>query len=498
MTSPRQDRSAVIDIGSNSVRMVAFDSGHRSLEPLYNEKAMSGLGRNLLQTGRLDPEGRQSALAVLARFRAIGEALGVSRVRAVATAAARQAEDGAAFIFEAEDALGADIEVISGEEEARLSALGVICGVNDADGVMGDLGGGSLEIADVAGGAVGATMSLPLGPLALGEIVGKQSEIAFIDKALAALPKGMANGRSLYVVGGAWRALAKHHVERARHPIRIVHEHVLSARQATELAKAVGAVKPADLGKLKGVSGRRRPNAPYSGRLLARLIRRIRPERIVFSAYGLREGVEYDRMPAEQRALDPLIDHCRRIGQATARMPFDGDRLAGWAVDAFLNPPASERLLRAASWLSDMSGYDHPDYRGHHAAARALHLASAGIDHRERVFLAATVYARYHGFGMESALGRAANLLSDEERRQATALGIAFRLAHAIEPGEATERADSLRARVWLKRKKGVLALEGPPEALDALGETAMRRFASLARALEVEAETTPVQSAAA
>lgn len=491
-------RSAVVDIGSNSVRMVIFEHGDRSLEPVFNEKAMSGLGRDLLATRRLDPEGRVSALRILTRFNRIASDLNVSQLSAVATAAVRAAEDGGDFVEAAEQALAWPIKVISGEEEARLSGLGVICGIPEADGVIGDLGGGSLEIAEVAQGAVSGQVSLPLGPLALGEIVGKRGEAKRVQAVLEGTPEGLAAGRTLYAVGGAWRGLAREYFNQARYPIRIIQQFALPADAALTFARKVGRVRQTDVARLKGVSGRRRSNAPFAARLLARLIERLQPERLVFSGYGLREGLVYDGMTDDLKASDPLIDHCRRVGRVGARIPFDGDRMAEWALAAFETPPAAIRLVRAAAWLSDLAGADHPDYRGHHAADRALHMPTAAIEHTERVFLAAATYARYHGFGMESALGKAATLIDEDARQKATALGMAFRLAHAIEPGDGAILVDSLRDRFRLEREGDTLLLQADGVDPEILGETARRRFTSLARALGVAGAVVARQSAAA
>ena len=496
MAKRTSGRSAVVDIGSNSVRMVMFDRDDRSLEPVFNEKSMCGLGRDILETGSLNSKGRVEALAILARFRRIAADLGAADVHAVATAAARVAVDGAAFIAEAETALGHDIKVISGEEEARLSALGVICGIPDADGLIGDLGGGSLELAEVKDSKVSGAMSLQAGPLALGELVGKRQEGRHLAEMLETVTAGAAAGRALYVVGGAWRALARYNFERVKHPIRIINGYELDVEAARRLCRKVGRISPDGVNDLKGISNRRRQTAPFSARLLSRLIDRLTPERVVFSGYGLREGLEYERMSAPARARDPLIDHCRRIGIEGARISFDGERIAAWALGAFDTPPASERLVRAAAWLSDMAGSDHPDYRGQHAAVRTLHLPAAGIDHEARVFLAAVVYARYHGFGMESALGPAADLLSEAGRRKAVALGMAFRLAHAIAPGDGANAG--LRQQFSLKREGATLLLQAEDVDPELLGETAARRFSSLARALDVEPAIVRLQSAAA
>jgi exopolyphosphatase/guanosine-5'-triphosphate,3'-diphosphate pyrophosphatase len=491
-------RSAVVDIGSNSVRMVAFDSDDRSLEPIFNERAMSGLGRDLLTTGKLHPGGCVSALAVLARFRLIASTMGIERVCAVATAAAREASDGGTFIEQARTVLGSRIDIIPGEEEARLSALGVICGIPSADGVIADLGGGSLEIAEVAEGIVRGPLSLPLGPLALGEMIGSKNERRHVNQCLAAIPKGAAEGRALYLVGGAWRSLAKNHVLRKLHPIRVIHQYALPAKAATNFARSIARTKQSELPKLRGISRRRRAFAPYSARLILRLIERLTPDEIVFSGYGLREGIEYDQMSAEVRAHDPLLEHCRQLGQNSARVPFDGDALAEWTLAAFQAPPADMRIIRAAAWLSDMSGSDHPDYRGQHAAMRAMHLASAGINHEERVFLAATLYARYHGYGMEGVLGNAVDLMDDLAIRRAVALGMTFRLAHAIEPGDQVGALPGLRSRFRFNRNGDSLELIGSGVGRMALGETAVKRLAALSEVLGVSYAITEAQSAAA
>lgn len=500
-------RAAVIDIGSNTVRMVAYDRDSRTLEPIFNEKAMSGLGRDIFSTGQLHSEGKASALRILRRFRAIADSMEIDAMRAVATAAVREAKDGPAFVKEAASALGLPIEVIPGEEEARLSALGVICGIPDADGVVADLGGGSLELADVRNGGVQGGISVPLGPLALGDILGSKKEASRVSALLDGMAVSAAEGRTLYLVGGAWRSLAKHDLLMKSYPINIIHQYELSTEAALKSAKAVSQLSGDGLAGLDGVSQRRRATLPYAARLLIALIGRLKPAEIVFSAYGLREGVQFDAMDQDVKARDPLVDYCRRLGRSAMRVPFDGDRLADWLGDAFEDgQPGSTRLIRAACWLSDISGHDHPDYRGHHAAARALHLPAGGLRHQDRVFLAAAVYARYHGFGMERALGAAAKMIDENVRSGAVALGLALRLAHAIEPGGGQVDADgvdvdasaSLRRRFRLARGSRVLRLLAEPGAEDALGETALKRFNALARALGLEAVVSVDQSVVA
>jgi exopolyphosphatase / guanosine-5'-triphosphate,3'-diphosphate pyrophosphatase len=160
----------VIDIGSNSVRLVVYEGISRSPTPIFNEKVLCGLGREVSTKGKLNPDAVESAIAALKRFRALCDVLEVGDLRVVATAAVREAKDGAAFIREAEKACRTSIEVLSGKREARLAALGVIASVYRPDGVAGDLGGGSLELVEVRGDEIGIGVTLPFGGLALADI----------------------------------------------------------------------------------------------------------------------------------------------------------------------------------------------------------------------------------------------------------------------------------------------------------------------------------------
>ena len=153
---PRKRASsvAVIDIGSNSVRLVVYETMARSLVTIFNEKALCGLGREVQSTGLLAEDAVTKALTALRRFRALCLIQQVGRVFAIATAACRDARNGPDFIAKAERICGADIEILSGPREAKLSALGVVSGIHNPNGVVGDLGGGSLELIDVHGSRV--------------------------------------------------------------------------------------------------------------------------------------------------------------------------------------------------------------------------------------------------------------------------------------------------------------------------------------------------------
>src|SRR5215470_7422565 len=206
---------AVIDIGSNSVRLVAYEGLTRSPTPIFNEKVLAGLGREVQTTGLLAPDAVEKALGALMRFRALCASMGVKRMWAIATAACRDAHNGHAFIAQAEKICGTRVDVLSGRREAELSALGVISGMYKPDGIVGDLGGGSLELIDVRGRRVGGGVSLPLGGLALQDLSHKSIKRAerIVKEHLADLATLKAGtGRTFYAVGGTWRALARLHI----------------------------------------------------------------------------------------------------------------------------------------------------------------------------------------------------------------------------------------------------------------------------------------------
>ena len=165
-------RVGVVDVGSNSVRMVVFDGAARSPAYFYNEKVMCGLGLGLAETGRLNPRGRERALAALRRFALLAEGMNMAPLTVVATAAVREAADGQEFSNEVLRETGLRLWVISGDEEARLSAQGVLLGWPDAKGIVCDIGGSSMELAQVGGGKVGARATSPLGPFRLQQVQG--------------------------------------------------------------------------------------------------------------------------------------------------------------------------------------------------------------------------------------------------------------------------------------------------------------------------------------
>lgn len=475
-------RIAVIDVGSNSMRLVVYDGLGRAPVPLFNEKIMCGLGRTVERTGQLNPEGVRLALDNLARFKSLIEAMGVERVDVLATAAVRDAEDGPAFSREIERLTGFRVRTICGEEEARLSALGVLSGTPGADGVMGDLGGGSLELVGLDRGAVGdRQVSMPLGPLRLAEVTGGKPQAAarIVDDHLDRLDWLVPyRGRNLHPVGGSWRALAKLHMEQVGHPLHIIHHYEVDAFAMRDFLSLIVKQSRSSLEKAK-VSRRRLETLPYAALVLERTIRAVAPDRVVFSAHGLREGLLFDWLSPQERREDPLLAACRDMADRLGRFGV-GDVLERWTSGLFAGePPALARLRAAACLLSDLGWSEHPDYRAEHTFLRAVRMPVSGIDHAERVHLATALYVRYAGDPPDSVGKDVRPLLSDAQAAQAVVLGLALRLAHTVTGG-----AMNLLLRTSLEVEADELRLTLPEDAACLVGEVVQRRLDALAKAM--------------
>src|SRR6476646_2887477 len=212
----------------------------RSLVTLFNEKALCGLGREVQSTGLLAPDAVAKALTSLRRFRALCKIQKVGRVYAIATAACRDASNGPDFIARAERICGTRIQILSGPREAKLSALGVVSSIHTPDGIVGDLGGGSLELIDVRGNRVRSGVTLPLGSLALQDLADKSLKRAerIVKSELTGVAQLRAGrGRTFYAVGGTWRALARIHSVQSGYPLRVMHGYSIPAADALDFAR---------------------------------------------------------------------------------------------------------------------------------------------------------------------------------------------------------------------------------------------------------------------
>lgn len=481
-------RVAVVDVGSNSVRLVVYDRIERTPLPLFNERLMCGLGRGLSESGRLDPEAMERALGALMRYAALIRAMRVERIDAVATAAVREAVDGAAFVQRIEEASGLRVRVLSGAEEARYSALGVLAAAPEASGLMADLGGGSLELVRLVGHEVGEAATLPLGPVRLNLPTGTAANRAAdtIAAALASVPwLDQAAGGDLYIVGGAWRAIGHMEVQRNNYPLHVLHGFTVDADRMRDVASAIAGMSRASLEQAQGISRERIAVLPLAAQILRQLIDAARPGRVIISAYGLREGLLYDYLPKETRRQDPLIAACGAVAATSGRFPEQSEPLMQWMEPLFPEESAAERRLRhAAVLLSDSGWRTHPDYRAEQAFLDVARGPIVGLDHNERARLALMVYARYSKQRPQGQTARILELMSAAEAERAFQVGLALRLALTISGGVAT-----LLQGVAVSREGNRLVLRAVPDAAHLLGHVVQRRLEALARSMSLNAE---------
>jgi exopolyphosphatase/guanosine-5'-triphosphate,3'-diphosphate pyrophosphatase len=477
---------AAIDIGSNSVRLVLYRLEGRAIWTVFNEKVLAGLGRDLASTGRLSPEGAEQALTALKRFAAVIDGVKPSRTFIAATAAVREAADGQAFCDKVAAETGLNIRVLSGEEEARYAALGVLAGIPDARGVAADLGGASLELNRIEGGDVARGVTLPLGPFALADKAGFDADRLRQTIAKRLKPAADFRADTLYAVGGAWRTLAQVHMSHNDYPLHIVHQYELRASEARQIAQVVARSSRASLEKWSGVSRKRAETLPYAALVLEGLIDRLGLERIVISAWGVREGLIYEALDAEALAADPLLAGCTALGARQGIFAALPGALFGWIrpiVDALPTTFGRERdlvLADAACRVADIGARLHPDHRVELSFDQVLRAPVPGQTHAERAFLATAVNARYGGGSATPEPETISRLLTEEQRNGARALGLAIRLACDIS-GRAPQLLVNARARV--KGDALVLtASEGYADVL--LGEQTRRRGKALAEAM--------------
>lgn len=476
-------RRAVIDIGSNSVRLVIYDGPARAPFVLFNEKVSAGLGADLSATGLIGAAAMERGLDALARFALLADEMEVRDTRCIATAAVREASNGHEFLKQARARTALEVEILSGEEEGRGAGYGVISSIPGANGVVADLGGGSLELAHVRQGAVHEVVSLPLGVLRLGAI-RTQGKGMLSKQLLQAYRQtewlSAVNGLPLYLVGGSWRALAHLDMELSRFPLPVIHEYRMAAERAAYLVRVTASLGRSQVKKVPAISSGRAVTLPDAAALLAGLVRQLGSSEMVVSAHGLREGLLYERLAPHERALDPLLVAAEAEGDAQGRFPGHGRMIEGWMSALFGNDPQHwTRIRRAACMLADVGWRANPDFRAERGMEIALHGNWVGIDGRGRAMLAQALYSNFGGGG--AMVPELAVLAGPEELMRAAQWGLAIRLAQRLSAGLAgpLERSSLGRDAEGI-----VLTLEASHAGL--AGETVNRRLRHLAQAMGV------------
>ncbi len=478
-------RVGVVDVGSNSVRLVVFDGAARSPAYFYNEKIMCGLGAGVSETGHLSPEGKERALSALKRFTLLAQNMGIEPLTAVATAALREASDGDAFRAEIEAETGLKVWIIDGMEEARLSAQGVLLGWPGAYGLVCDIGGSSMELAELRDGEVGKCVTSPLGPLRLKHVKGGKSGLRkHIKETIADLHEQIGPQRDrLFLVGGSWRAIARIDMERRGYPLAVLHEYRMPRKA---VRATIEYIREADLEDLRircGLGSERMALVPIAAEVLGALVAKIRPHDIAVSSYGIREGMLYEQMPPEIKERDPLIEACRFSESKDARLPGFGRRLYRFIEPLFKNASYErKRIIRAACLLHDVSWRAHPDYRHEVCFDNATRANLGGLTHSERVFMGVALLHRYKNSRADSPFEQLFGLLTEDQLKEAEIVGKAMRFGSML-----SVQSSELMGELKFYPKKKVLELRLTKGSEGLFGEVAQARFSSLASAMEAE-----------
>ena len=485
----RPTRWAVVDLGSNSVRLVVFEGAARNPVVIFNEKAVLRLGRGLQATGRIADETVAQTLTVMNRYHALARAMRVDALEVLATSAVRDATNGPDLVAELSRRMpGVPIRVLPGEQEAELSAEGVLCGNPTADGILADIGGGSLELVRLAAGRMEQEATLRLGVIRLAERAGNDvaRARALAEADLADIPwVSEAAGRDLYAVGGGFRALAHIHMAYTSYPLVMVHHYTIEREAARELTELIASASRRSLERIPGAPRRRLDDLPFAAVVLRRVLRLSGARRVVFSASGLREGWYMRRLPAETRAQEPMLAASAELARRLARQPDLPPALIDWTAPLFRGETEDQARLRAAAcWLSDIGSQDHPDYRAEQAFLRVLRQPGIALDHPARAFLATVLAVRYDADLLAPFLAPVRPLLNEADLHRAESLGVAFRLAYTLSGG-----TPELLAATGLRRDNGRVTLQLTEGAGVFSGEAVNRRLSRLAQVLGLSAE---------
>lgn len=483
---------AVIDIGSNAVRLVIYDGLNRAPFRVHNERAICNLGAGVALNGKLDPDGRARALKAIGRFANLLVAMNITDIRAVATAAIRDASDGADFIAEAKRAYGFNIDVIDGDEEARLSALGVLANGTSGDGVIGDYGGGSLELIFFEDYQLRHKCSLPIGSHRLLTQKGREARLAIVEEQLARVSfLNEGKGRDFYALGGAWRSMAKAHMHMTGYPIRLLDHYSIGCKPAQDFASLLGKQNPSALERTAGLSKKRVRDMEAAALTMEILLTKMQPARVTFSGTGLREGLIFDRLDDKTQSSDALIASCAKVALTVSRYDDAAHlrALHDWIAPLFKEYADFRPLIEASCLLSDNVWFESEDYQADHAFEQILVLPLYGVEHSGRAFLAMTQYVRYKGFLRRMARGEGKDatqfvqrLMDERAISLAVVVGLAQRLGYLLSGGALTllkeAELSATADKITLRLKSDALYAEGVEDALKALAAAANKKYA--------------------
>jgi len=460
----KEGRLAVIDIGSSMVRLVIYDNG--AYPHLFlNHKVWCLLGKHkgkgqfVLAEDRMD-----RAASAIEWFLWVCKQSGVSTVLAVASSAVRDADNGVEFVERIRQDYGLRIEIIEGSAEAELAAKGALTSVPDSNGLVVDLGGGSL---DICLSNLSKHASLPLGVLTLQALSKKNPR-----KAEAVMREGLQRvkwlkngvGQDLVAIGSGMRSIAKLHMAENAYPMRILHDYRIDRLEAIDFCEQF--MKGKVSRRLPGMTRAWREILPYRAAALSALLKETDAERVRFASFGLREGVLFSQLENDVMGGDPLLSFAKDMAERDGRGSGYGAHLAKWASGIL--PDVELRLLQVATLFSEVGWREQAAYRAQGAFEMIYGGSFVAVGHRNRARLALMVYFRHENKMMPGMAARVKGVVTKEEIEQAKVVGALLHLASLLDPG-AQGLLDNFSLE---KTEDGTLELHGPKPFMAMESET--------------------------
>ncbi len=475
---------AVVDIGSNSVRLVVYNGIRRSPTPIFNEKVLCGLASAMAETGRLDKSGAKLAYECIGRFVKLAEVMKVKKLYLFATSAVRDAQDGDDFVKKIEKDYKVKIEILPGEEEAKYAGLGIVSALDHASGVVADLGGGSLELIGIKSGKLFTEgVSYPLGPLRIsGDKRKMRLYMRLVKSAFADYDFSVHADENLYLVGGGFRSLAKIHMGITNYPLKVLHDYKIPTSSFVSTLKLLEKMSEKDLLHFSELPSKRAKFLPFVAMLLDQLVEYLKPKELVFSTFGVREGFLYEKLTEAEKQKDGLIEGAIDLVASSGYDPEYGEELFSWIEPLFnYNDKTKSRLLKASCILSDLACYENTEYRGEIAFKRVIDSSLIALNHEERAFIALSLYYRYNSALEGTEITEPIMfLLSKAEIAEAKKIGSAMRLARSL-----SGSTKGILKNIPISLSKGKIILHFENGYGDLYGEKITKRLAQLGKVLE-------------
>ncbi|WND02181.1 Ppx/GppA family phosphatase [Temperatibacter marinus] len=485
---------AIIDIGSNSVRLVTYSGLKRVPEIVFNEKVLCGLGEEVGRTGKLSKKAMNLAYSTLKRFSVLCKHAGIKEIYPLATAAIRDASNGPDFVQKIKEEIGLNISIIDGKEEGRLSGLGVISSEGSAHGLMGDLGGGSLELAILNGRDVSERVSLPIGPLRLIAEFGDDTKAmkAYLKETLSRLDLKKKLGHpNFYMVGGAWRNIMKMMIAERSTPIPLLQGFRTNAKNMNSYCRRLISSKPSDLPYRHLISGRRLELMPVAALILKEVLKAFKIKDCKASTYGLREGYVFDNLTEAMKSKDPFLSVCKELARERSRFAEHSRLLYDWTSGLFKGGKfdirnQEDRLHLAICYLSDIAWRGHPDYRSVTAVEQILQGNFVGLTHEDRAYVAIAVNEAYGAPINSDPIRQVIQMLPMKQIVKARIVGAGLRLAHRLSGGTSHMLQESS-----ISVTKSEITLRLRKDHQDLANNVVRKRLANLSQLMAKTADIT-------